>query len=451
MSSMGHTVEMRLYVGVLALAAALSIGSVAVSLPLLGDGVLFYMCMLVHSGFCDFDWARAFVAYISQLPLAASLGNGLADRSIAQVLFSAGYIVPPMVAWLAALWLHRGRMLGWLGLVVWSITYLTSSLFSVGEYNLTYALAALAASVTLHPMRHRLGGAVLLAIAAVVSIRSYESMALLGPALTFLIAVVTYRDYREQRTTLVQWGAVAIAVLSYASAAVIAAASIIDPRDPSNRGSALESLMIPLPQVVATAVLLGMFVWCLRAQRALRQRIMVNIMSIIGVNFLVLPVLWSRPMDQYYNRIVVGVALAAVVAIAGVSIWRFGMQICTLRMQTWHIRAVLVIVASLIIPYGVQLFTVSEFFTLYHTTLAQRSGVIAIETTPLRDDRFDRFRWRWNNPTTSLVLRADTSQAIVINEPNDEWQPFDPLDTAEVARRIRMLPAWYYRKNDGAH
>ena len=48
----------------------------------------------------------------------------------------------------------------------------------------------------------------------------------------------------------------------------------------------------------------------------------------------------------------------------------------------------------------------------------------------------------------SFVLRTDTTQALVMNRPNDDWQPFDPRDAAQVAKRVRMLPAWYYRKVD---
>lgn len=440
--------HVRIYVALLGVAAVLAGAGVVVSLPLLGDGALFYLCMVFRTGFCDFDWARAFVAYLSQWPLAAALGNGLADRSIAQLLFSAGYIVPPIAAWLVALWLHRGTLLGWIGLALWSATYLASSLFSVGEYNLTYALAALAASVVLHPMRHRMSGAFALLLAAGVSVRSYESMALLGPALSFLMAVVVFRDKREARATAQQWIAFGIALLAYIAAAVIAAGSIIDPRDPSNRGTAAQSLMIPLPQVATTIVLLALLVWCLRTKRVVRQRILVGMMTTIGATFLVLPVLWSRPMDQYYNRIIVGVMIAGAICITGLIIWRYGMHVLTARLHTWQMRGIVVMVASLMIPYAMQLMTVQAYFDAYHETLATRTGVIAMATTPMNAERFDRYRWRWNNPTMSFVLRSDTSQALVMNRPNDDWQPFDPNDAAQVAKRVRMLPAWYYRKVD---
>lgn len=444
----GHARDVRTYVGILVAAAVLAGAAMVVSLPLLGDGVLFYLCMIFRTGFCDFDWARAFVAYISQWPLAAALENGLSNRSTAQLLFSAGYILPPIVAWLVALWLHRGTLLGWMGLALWSATYLASSLFSVGEYNLTYALAALAASVVLHPMRHRVSGALVLMVAACVSIRSYESMALLGPALIFLIAVVMHRDVNAARASRTQWLASAIAVGAYIAAAAIAAGSIIDPRDPSNRGTAAQSLMIPLPQVATSMVLLALLVWCLRTRRVVRQRILVGMMTTIGATFLVLPVLWSRPMDQYYNRIVVGVMITGAIGITGLIIWRYGMQVLTARLHTWQVRAVLVMVASLMIPYAMQLTTVQAYFDAYHETLTTRTGVIAMATTPMNAERFDRYRWRWNNPTMSFVLRTDTTQALVMNRPNDDWQPFDPRDAAQVAKRVRMLPAWYYRKVD---
>ncbi len=447
----GQTVGTRMYVAVLAAAAGLAVAAMAVSLPLLGDGVLFYLCMIFRTGFCDFDWARAFVAYLSQWPLAAALGNGLHDRSMAQYLFSAGYIVPPIAAWLLALWFHRGTMLGWMGLALWCATYLASSLFSVGEYNLTYALAALVTSVVLHPMRHRIGGAVVLIVAAGVSVRSYESMALLGPALTFLIAVVVFRDVRDARTTRIQWIASGVSVVAFIAAAVIAVGSILDPRDPSNRGTAAQSLMIPLPQVATALLLLALLVWCVRTTHIVRQRILVGMMVTVGATFLVLPVLWSRPMDQYYNRIIVGVMITGAIGITGLIIWRYGMQAFTARLHIWQVRAVLVMVASLMIPYAMQLITVQAYFDAYHETLSTRTGVIAMATTPMNAERFDRYRWRWNNPTMSFVLRTDTTQALVMNRPNNDWQPFDPRDTAQVAKRVRMLPAWYYRKGDGTH
>lgn len=448
-SDRGQADGMRTYVAVLAAASLLAVAAMAVSLPLLGDGVLFYLCMIFRTGYCDFDWARAFVAYLSQWPLAAALGNGLSDRSMAQFLFSAGYIMPPFAAWLAALWLHRGTMLGWMGLALWSTTYLASSLFSVGEYNLTYALAALAASVVLHPIRHRFGGALLLVAASGVSVRSYESMALLGPALIFLIAVVVHRDVRDARITRTQWIAAAVAIVAYIAAVAIAVGSILDPRDPSNRGTAAQSLMIPLPQVATALVLLALLVWCVRTTRSVQQRILVGMMATIGVTFLVLPVLWSRPMDQYYNRIIVGVMITGAIGIVGVIVWRSGMHVLTARMHTWQVRAVLVVVASLMIPYAMQLMTVKAYFDAYHETLATRTGVISMATTPMNAERFDRYRWRWNNPTMSFVLRSNTSQALVMNRPNADWQPFDPHDTAQVAKRVRMLPPWYYRKVDG--
>jgi hypothetical protein len=45
----------------------------------------------------------------------------------------------------------------------------------------------------------------------------------------------------------------------------------------------------------------------------------------------------------------------------------------------------------------------------------------------------------------AFVLRTDTTQALVMNRPNKDWQPFDPQDSAQVAQRIRKLPVWYYR------
>jgi hypothetical protein len=43
--------------------------------------------------------------------------------------------------------------------------------------------------------------------------------------------------------------------------------------------------------------------------------------------------------------------------------------------------------------------------------------------------------WDWSLPSLSMLLRDQGSDAIVVNEPGQDWEPFDPRHPVPIPQR----------------
>lgn len=149
------------------------------------DGSAFLASIVSAGGFTTYeDDARSYVIALSQIPVVVGLTLGVDNLKWLAILYSFGTLAVPALLLQAALHRAKGDE-ALLGLVVGSIAviFMTTCLFSVGEYNTTYALLVLAIVILASkPPRLLFDSAVLVAL-GLVAVRAYEAMLYLGPVI----------------------------------------------------------------------------------------------------------------------------------------------------------------------------------------------------------------------------------------------------------------------------
>ena len=128
---------------------------------------------------------------------------GIRDLSTLIYLHSFGLVGIPTIIWCLALFKQIKYQLFYTLLIAFSATYLSAGFFTIGEYNLTYALAAYCFSVLVQDKLTHFDS-VLIIFAATVLMRPYEAMIFLGPVL-FVISESSLISTVLNKTIVDKW------------------------------------------------------------------------------------------------------------------------------------------------------------------------------------------------------------------------------------------------------
>lgn len=149
------------------------------------DGSAFLATIMGAGGFTTYeDDARSYVIALTQIPVLIGLKLGVDNLKWLARLYSFGTLAIPALLFQAALHRAKGDET-LLSLVVGSIAviFMTTCLFSVGEYNTTYGLLVLAITILASSRPRLLVDGVVLVALGLVAVRAYEAMLYLGPAI----------------------------------------------------------------------------------------------------------------------------------------------------------------------------------------------------------------------------------------------------------------------------
>lgn len=174
---------------VLSFVLILGVSGVYAARGLHGDGAFYLLSILTQEKFISDEAARQHVLALTQFPAVWAMHLGCQDLKLLIRVHSIGLILLPIAFWFFALALQNGSNRFWLMLIAFSATYLSSGFHANGEYNLTYAMVALCASIILKKSISNWLALVML-VAAFALIRSYEAMVYLGPLLILWLGYV---------------------------------------------------------------------------------------------------------------------------------------------------------------------------------------------------------------------------------------------------------------------
>lgn len=429
-------VDRVLRAGGLALVLAVGVVGSLTRLGLFADGSYFYYEVLMKDHAYVANPGRSFVTVVTQLPLLLGLRLGVTDQATLTLLHSVGLILLTGVAWFLALWLQRRRRTFWVFLAMWSGTYLVTGFFAIGEYNLTYALAGLAASLLLAPGGARTRRALAALVVTVVLLRSYESMIFLGP----LLAATTIVMHRSARTARGADGSPLDAALAWLTAAVLllaAGLSVAWLLAPDHVGVTSGGLDVGillhnsrlLVGGAAAAGLVGTLAlrnaWARRASAGvavLATVLLVVPQSTIELAGVPEPVGSLDPWMYYQGR----------VAVAGIQVLLIALALrMTLaeddpraaRSDTLPRLAATVPTAALAVVFVTMSVQFGAWLGEYRDLVNSTAGVIPLEQSGLDPT----YTWTWTNPVLSLDLWTGPDRAVVENFAGYAgWQPFDP-------------------------
>jgi hypothetical protein len=432
---------------VASLALVLAVGAIGTltHLGLFADGAYFFHQILVGDHAFVANPGRSFVTVITQVPLLLGLRLGVTDLTTLTILHSAGLTLVASTVWFLALWLQRERRTFWVFLAMWSGTYLVAGFFAIGEYNLTYALAALAASLLLAPGGARVPRALTALVVGIALLRSYESMIFLGPAL----AVVTLLMHRSARTARGAGGSRVAGVVAWLTSAVfllaagLALAWLLAPEHVGVTGGALDArYLLHNSRLVVGGAAAVALAGTLLLRTAVARRASAAF-AVLSTAVLVVPH-WSvlvpgmpgpvgslDPWMSYQARVAVSgvqlllIALALLMTLApGASPVRE--RDALPRLSAGVPAAVLAIVfVTMSARFGAWLGDYRELVNSTH-------GLIPLEQSGLDPI----FTWTWTDPVLSLDLWSGPDRGIVDNFAGyGGWQPFDPTQAPALPER----------------
>ena len=110
---------------------------------LYADGTNFFLNILDKQGFWAWDTPRLFAQFISQFPLVIAIKIGVRSLVALGNIYSLSLLLLPALLWICAALAQRKSPIFWRIFLAYSLVYVPGSLFSVGEFNLCYALNAL--------------------------------------------------------------------------------------------------------------------------------------------------------------------------------------------------------------------------------------------------------------------------------------------------------------------
>lgn len=389
---------------------------------LYGDGSNFLYHLLRTKDFVHFNPSRLCTEWLTQFPVVLALRAGVVDLPALIVLHSATLVLVPIAFWTLALArLHRDPAF-WLVVLLFSIVYFNVGFFAIGEYNLAYALFALALAILSGKARIGIGWAVVALLAGLGLLAAYEAMLYLGPLLVLAGAARLWKrdELAAVRVVLL------LAILAYAAGTGVAVYFVLNPGYPEQLAAAMAFFAAMHNRLLALSVAFAIGWIALSTPVAWMRRggLLLAVACLVG---LVLPGNWSLPHQHYEARTLVGLALFG---LSGLLALRFAVLARWPSLVRVHPRAPIVALLFFIalavsnVAYSLDY---RAHLALFRDEVRSRSGLVAVEDTRLLDGRLARYGWIWTYPLMSLLLRERADQAIILNlRAYPGYQPFDP-------------------------
>jgi len=402
------------------------------------DGAGYFHAVLERQWFTDFAWARNHSVYVVQWPMVLAARAGVTGWGALETLFAVGLLLPFVVSFALCAAARRG-------LSKWSLLFPVASLLVinvpadyllVGEHHVLVALAWPILFFAQRPVRLTGWEFAVLVVLMLIVTRTYESAVLVLPVLA---GVCVLRGRREPPRQVIWNGLAALCLVG----AGLAAYSILFPRDPQNRSAFLQALIAPArrSQVLMGVAFLLPFVHALwRPQtRTTWLAIGVGAMGMVvalgasgaipGWPGFSAPV-WAG--DSFASRTLSMTALPPLLVTAAALLWRN--EDVRFTPAPFAAFALFTLVVAAVSLHENRQWI--DFRSAFKTTLATRTGLVPIESTPMAGHPAS---WPWNNAILSYLWSGDRVRAVVLNRADTSWEPFNPRTTA-ILERYRQPP-----------
>lgn len=392
------------------------------------DGSKMLLDMAEQRHLIVFRAPRFYIEAGGQLIALMGIRAGVTDLHRLAQLLSLGLFAMPTLFYSLALWRARkDPVLLAMTLAVIAVVFMTTSFFIIGEYNTAFALTTASAVWLATADRLRVGEGIVLAAMALLFSRSYEVTLYHGPVLT-LMTLWRIRSAPDRPL----WATVAylVAATFFLGGGVVALWSLIDPFNPPQVGQtwaeAPNFWQNPQFDAMLVAVLVVVIAALVRPP-SLRRRT-IYLWAAIPLAILALSPLMvltdtviARPLarSHYVPRTVSGLIVIAIVLF----IWlhasplRRALSAAVLLREPVAARrflgfAWLMLLAT--IPGDVFLtITWSHYIDALRSTVTSRTGIVAIEDTPLARYPFNLMVENWTLPPQSVIVRAKRGDAVI--------------------------------------
>ena len=393
------------------------INSFYVDKHLSADGVLYFCVILDNKDFADWAWSRQFANYLTEWPLVLAVRSGITDIPILLKWFAFGIYLPYLISFLICIYALRDEnktlLLFFLASMV--AINLSTDYILAGEHHVMVNMSWPIIFILLRRNALTLIDGFLLWILLIIFSRLYESA--LIPALIYsVICVARLYYYRSTKQRVIIIGAL---VLCFTVSA-ISFYFIINPRDAANRVYFIYGLIAPFknPEAMAAACFIVVYTIGLILKS---HRIIIS-----AVSPLIIYALFRLFVDHGVSASVsfasrtLSITLLPVLLVGAILVWYFKSELDR--------TGILTFVAFIMVMVAGNLYNTNNWKDFRHEVkqlVKTHEGYIPIEETRLKDNPY---RWGWNNTELGLVWSAPRVKAIILNQQNVRWEPFNPRE-----------------------
>jgi hypothetical protein len=262
----------------------------------------------------------------------------------------------------------------------------------------------------------------ILAVTAVLLVRSYETISCFG----LLLAAFTAWRLKRGGGGSIGTTAYALACLVFLVASAVSTYSLFDPTNPAPLGDALNNAVqfwrnlqfsLPLAAVLIVAVL-GRS----GGRPAIAAATVLLVLLAISPLLLMVDIgVGPLPRSQYHSRTVAGLLIAALAISIWLHAWRPGWTLKPVH-TTLAAAAFLAALPSDVVLTEIWRHSLAEF----RVVISTHSGLIAAEDTDFLRKPYSEMIQPWALPSQSVILRRLPTDGIVLPPRSyTGWQPFD--------------------------
>ncbi len=405
---------------------------------LYGDGAFFLFKILTQRTFWLFDPPRQFVQILTQAPIVIGMKYGITDVTTLIYLQSIGTVGVPIGIWFNTLFQARNSPLFWPLSLCFSVTYLSSGFFAVGEFNTTYALAsycfALIMLKNFSPF-----SLVTLTLSSATLTRSYEAMIFLGPALSFTTLLALNHTSETKPTRVkITYG---LSLIFFLAATIISAKSLLTPRDAANLAGALNlSQSIKTSHFIYISSMAALYFLSLFSSNR-GGRTLWYLSLTATFLYITHDTLWHPPRAHYEFRSVSGLMLClsflSTIIFNADKNGRF-LKLLKKKRNTsrYPSQISLNLFLALAFPFTLFNFQFSYWIKSFETAARQATNWTAIDTSIalVKTNLNSVFNWEWTNPPLSILLRGNSNGGISASANYKGWHPVEPTKQDHLIR-----------------
>jgi len=343
--------------------------------------------------------------------------SGITDIPILIKWFAFGIYLPYLISFLICIYALRDENEALLLFFLASIVgiNLSSDYMLFGQHQIVVNMAWPILFILLRRNVLTLMDGFLLWLLLIIYSRLYE--AALIPALIYsVICFVRLYYYRSKEQKIIIIGALLLCFVVLA----ISSYFIVNTHDAANRDSFIQGLTSPLknPEAVAAACFLVVYTIGL----ILKNRLII----VSAVSPLIIYALFRLFTDYSVSAGVsfasrtLSITLLPVLLVGAIIVWYYKRELDR--------TALLTFVAFIIVMLIGNFYNTNNWKGFRHEVkqlVKTHEGYIPIEETKLKDNPY---RWSWNNTQLGLVWSAPHVKAIILNQKNLRYDPFNPRE-----------------------
>ncbi len=403
------------------------------------DGSNFLVHITQNEGFFSFYTPRLYAMVLGQVPAWIALKLGVTDIHLLGQLLSLGLFGLPTILYTLALTRAKDDpVLLAIVIAAIGIVFMTTSFFIVGEYNTLYALTIMIAVWMATAQGLTLRDGVVLALAALLSIRTYETMLYIGPILCAITLLkVWFAPSRPVLPTLLY---LATAVC-YALAHLVALDSVVNPYSAEHLEETWDMVLdfwqnIQFDLVLGAALIV--IVWALVRPADLATSRPYRWGAVLLVVLALSPLLalgdtLVRPLakSQYVARTVSGLIIAAMIVVVTLYRSKLGERVpafVALRLPQAGRRLAAFAFVMFLATIPSDLFltrTWVAYLDAMRQVVVSRSGIIPFEETPFAHRPHILLVENWVLTSQSLLLRSKPGDGLIA--PPKDYDAFAPF------------------------